>query len=203
MYKKGLKEMFELLLLVLLATALIAIFVPQKKEEIFEEDSREICFPVTEEPTQTPETQESKPMFFRMNENVPLTKEQQMFVTNALADTDFPPELIYAIMYVESGFNTEAISSEGSYGIMQLHKPYIKHHMDKTKTQRERYGITSENPLNFEVNVLMGINALNEWQHLYNKETFEEILAHYNGGFRYPNYKYANKVIEIMKGYYE
>jgi soluble lytic murein transglycosylase-like protein len=81
------------------------------------------------------------------------------------------PELIEAVIAVESGFNTRALSPKGARGLMQLMPATAK-----------RYGMKNEQELHIPVrNVDMGVRHLKDLLNLHNGQVALAI-ASYNAG---------------------
>lgn len=81
------------------------------------------------------------------------------------------PELIQALIAVESGFNTHAISPKGARGLMQLMPATAK-----------RYGMKNEQELHVPIkNIDMGVRHLKELLNLHNGQVVLAI-ASYNAG---------------------
>ena len=81
------------------------------------------------------------------------------------------PELVEALVSVESGFNTHAISSKGARGLMQLMPATAK-----------RYGMKNEQELHHPAkNIDMGVRHLKDLLNLHNGQVTLAI-ASYNAG---------------------
>ena len=133
------------------------------------------------------------------NMSVPLTVEQQQFVQEVCRDTIYTPDLLYAVMSVESKFNVDAYSVTQDIGIMQINSTYYRFYIDCNPKRYIDYNANTETYYSFKTNVITGINALEYWQAIYSTTDYREILAHYNGG-NSPNYNYADKVLKEMLG---
>jgi soluble lytic murein transglycosylase-like protein len=91
---------------------------------------------------------------------------------------DLPPELILAVIDVESDFDRYAVSVAGALGLMQI-MPFWK----------EEIGRPGDNLLHTNTNLRYGCTIL---RHYYNKEDgdLQRALGRYNGSLgkrRYPN----------------
>ena len=90
---------------------------------------------VTEVVTETVTESEAEPEIIEVIEvipaiegkylDVPMSAELQDYVRAVSADYGIPFELTMAVIYVESGFDSSAISSTGDYGLMQI--SYVNH----------------------------------------------------------------------------
>jgi len=100
------------------------------------------------------------------------------------------PDLILAVIKVESGFNPNAVSEVGATGLMQLMPHWIK-----------IFGLTGDltDP---EVSIRYGMQVLNFYSGMYSGNVKLGLIA-YNAGPGYvnstekPNPEYANKVISV------
>lgn len=96
------------------------------------------------------------------------------------------PELIEALIAIESGFNTHAISPKGARGLMQLMPATAK-----------RYGMKNEQELHVpSKNIDMGVRHLKDLLNLHNGQVALAIAAYNAGqgavskhGQRIPNYR--------------
>lgn len=82
--------------------------------EFPEETSASIPETPTEAPIETIPTVEGKIL------DVPLDYEIQLYTHTICDEYGIPFELAMAVMYVESGFDSNAISAHGDYGLMQV-----------------------------------------------------------------------------------
>jgi hypothetical protein len=81
--------------------------------------------------------------------NIPLTKSQQIDVQESVRQYNLSYELVLSIMYVESRYNTNAISSTNDHGIMQLNSPTFY-------WCAKQLGIENPDPLDFNTNLKCG-----------------------------------------------
>lgn len=135
--------------------------------------------------------------------DVPLNKEQQILIYNECKKYNLSPKMIIGIIQIESTFNPQAVSSNGSsIGLMQLNKntyPWIA----------KQLGIKNFDPYNPDHNIKAGIWYIDhlkkywESQGYNNKEVFNLALISYNMGVgnckKYIskhglNHHYVNKV---------
>ena len=95
--------------------------------------------------------------------------EYDAAITRAAGDAKVRPELVRAVIVVESGFNPRAISRRGAVGLMQL-----------LPTTARRYG--AFNAFDPEQNILAGAHYLADLIARYGSEKLELVLAAYNAG---------------------
>lgn len=96
-----------------------------------------------------------------------------------------PPEMILAVIDVESGFQRYAVSSANAQGLMQVMRFWL------TELDMPGYGL-----LNIQENVRMGCTIL---RHYYDKENgnWTRALARYNGSLG--SRKYPDLVFERLR----
>lgn len=94
------------------------------------------------------------------------------------------PELVLAVINVESNFNRFAISSAGAQGLMQVMPFWLK-----------EIGKQNDNLFDIRTNLRMGCTIL---KYYINKEQGDltRALARYNGSLG--KYKYPNKVFKLL-----
>jgi soluble lytic murein transglycosylase-like protein len=90
-------------------------------------------------------------------------------ITRAARGADVHPELLRAVIVVESGFNPRAISRRGAVGLMQL-----------MPTTARRYG--AFNAFDPEQNIGAGARYLADLIGRYGSDHLELVLAAYNAG---------------------
>jgi soluble lytic murein transglycosylase-like protein len=95
---------------------------------------------------------------------------------------DLAPEIVLALIEVESGFNSYAVSSAGAQGIMQV--------MPFWKTQ---IGRPQDNLINTQTNLRYGCTILKHYLDL-EQGRLAEALARYNGS--YGQTWYAERVLD-------
>ena len=97
---------------------------------------------------------------------------------------ELPPELILAVIEVESNFDRYAVSVAGALGLMQV-MPFWK----------DEIGRVDDNLLHVETNLRYGCTIL---RHYYDKEKgdLRRALGRYNGSLGHR--KYPNKVIDKL-----
>lgn len=108
------------------------------------------------------------------------------------------PELIQALIAVESGFNTHAISPKGARGLMQLMPATAK-----------RYGMKNEQELHVPIkNIDMGVRHLKELLNLHNGQVVLAIASYNAGqgavskhGQRIPSYRETMLYVPAVMAY--
>ena len=132
--------------------------------------------------------------------NVPLTREQQEFVTALCEQYNVDVKTVYGVMYVESKFNPSARNGR-CYGLMQIAR--INH-----KTLKKELGIS--NFLDFEDNATAGVYMLSDLYGRY--RSYHKALMAYNmgetGARKYfvkgiKKTSYSNKVMRYAKSFKE
>jgi len=95
----------------------------------------------------------------------------------------FKPNLILAVMQVESAFNPLALSAAGAYGLMQIHYAVWK---DELKIDKSRI-------FNIDYNIELGLQILRQY---YDRSggNIKRALFLYNNGYKYDNTGYFAKV---------
>jgi soluble lytic murein transglycosylase-like protein len=95
----------------------------------------------------------------------------------------FHPNLILAVMQVESAFNPLALSTAGAYGLMQVHYAVWK---DELKIDKNRI-------FEIEYNIGLGLKILRQYYDLSGGD-IQRALFLYNNGYKYKNTGYITKV---------
>jgi len=95
----------------------------------------------------------------------------------------FHPNLILAVMQVESSFNPLAISAAGAFGLMQVHYAVWK---DELKIDKSRI-------FDIEYNIGLGLKILKQYYDLSGGD-INRALFLYNNGYKYQNTGYITKV---------
>jgi soluble lytic murein transglycosylase-like protein len=95
----------------------------------------------------------------------------------------FQPNLILAVMEVESAFNPLALSAAGAYGLMQIHYAVWK---DELKIDKSRI-------FNIAYNIELGLHILKQYYD-YSGGNIARALFLYNNGYKYQNTGYFAKV---------
>ena len=108
------------------------------------------------------------------------------------------PELVEALISVESGFNTNAISPKGARGLMQL-----------MPTTAKRYGMKNEQELHVpDKNIEIGVRHLKDLLNLHNGQVSLAIAAYNAGqgavskhGQRIPSYRETMLYVPAVMSY--
>jgi soluble lytic murein transglycosylase-like protein len=95
----------------------------------------------------------------------------------------FHPNLILAVMQVESAFNPLALSTAGAYGLMQIHYAVWK---DELKIDKSRL-------FDIDYNIGLGLKILKQYYDLSGGD-IKRALFLYNNGYKYQNTGYLTKV---------
>ncbi|WP_425460023.1 lytic transglycosylase domain-containing protein [Exilibacterium tricleocarpae] len=98
------------------------------------------------------------------------------------------PEVVLAVIEVESGFNRYAVSRVGAQGLMQV-MPFWKHEI----------GRPEDNLIDLETNLKYGCAILKHYLNRSNGH-LAEALARYNGS--YGRYTYVEKVMMAWQKYW-
>ncbi len=110
-------------------------------------------------------------------------------IHRAATKQQLEPELVLAVIQIESAFNTYAVSRVGAQGIMQV-MPFWK----------KEIGRPDDNLIDFETNLEYGCTIL---KHYLDREKghVANALARYNGS--YGSYKYSKKVMDAWLDYWK
>jgi soluble lytic murein transglycosylase-like protein len=95
----------------------------------------------------------------------------------------FQPNLILAVMQIESAFNPMAVSTAGAYGLMQIHYGVWK---DELKIDKNRI-------FDIAYNIELGLKILKQYYDLSGGD-IKRALFLYNNGYKYNNTGYIAKV---------
>lgn len=115
------------------------------------------------------------------DERLTLLKQVHLEATRA----ELPPELVLALIEVESDFDQFAISSAGAQGLMQIMPFWLK-----------EIGRAGDNLFNINTNLRMGCTILRHYLDI-EKGNVTRALARYNGSLG--SYKYPNKVFTKLR----
>ena len=99
------------------------------------------------------------------------------YVDKAAKDYDLDPALIYAVIRTESGFNANAESHAGAYGLMQITDDTFEHYMNLRGESGE---YTVEDLFTPSVNIDYGCNILSDHINTFGDE--KAAVAAYNAG---------------------
>lgn len=106
-------------------------------------------------------------------------------IHSAARQTDLQPELVLAVIEVESHFNRYAVSSVGAQGIMQV-MPFWKNEI----------GRPEDNLIDLDTNLRYGCTILKHYLER-SEGRLAEALARYNGS--YGSYRYSAKVMDAWE----
>jgi soluble lytic murein transglycosylase-like protein len=106
-------------------------------------------------------------------------------IHSAARQTDLQPELVLAVIEVESHFNHYAVSPVGAQGIMQV-MPFWKNEI----------GRPEDNLIDLDTNLRYGCTILKHYLER-SEGRLAEALARYNGS--YGSYRYAAKVMDAWE----
>jgi soluble lytic murein transglycosylase-like protein len=95
----------------------------------------------------------------------------------------FSPNLVLAVMQVESAFNPLAVSSAGAFGLMQV----------RYAVWKDELGIDRSRIFDVEYNIDLGLRILKQYQDIAGGN-MRRALFMYNNGYRYNNGGYFAKV---------
>jgi len=98
-----------------------------------------------------------------------------------------PPELVIAVIEVESYFDTFAISRSGAQGLMQVMPFWLN-----------EIGHPEDNLVDMETNLRMGCTILKYYMDM-EKNNLRGALARYNGSYGDIKHTYSNKVLDALR----
>ena len=101
--------------------------------------------------------------------------------------SELPPELVLAVIQVESAFDRWAISSVGAQGLMQIMPFWLK-----------EIGHPDDNLFHIKTNLRMGCTILRFYLDK-EKGNLTRALARYNGSLHIKPNRYANKVFRALR----
>lgn len=109
-------------------------------------------------------------------------------IHHAATQVGLEPELVLAVIQIESAFNPYAVSRVGAQGMMQV-MPFWK----------KEIGRPEDNLISLETNLRYGCTIL---KHYLDREKghYANALARYNGS--YGSYKYSQKVMDAWLDYW-
>lgn len=113
--------------------------------------------------------------FFFLEREKRLPFEHEEIIYECASDYDVPPEVVFSVIYAESGFREQALSGRGAMGLMQL--------MPATYEELcHKIGIDSDacSPYEPSVNIRCGTYYLHELYVMFGR--WELAIAAYNAG---------------------
>jgi len=100
---------------------------------------------------------------------------------------ELPPELVIAVIEIESRFDTFAISRAGAQGLMQVMSFWL-----------DEIGRPEDNLVDMETNLRMGCTILKYYMDM-EKNDLRSALARYNGSYGDVRHTYSNKVLNALR----
>ena len=100
---------------------------------------------------------------------------------------DLPPELVIAVIEIESAFDTFAISKSGAQGLMQVMPFWL-----------DEIGHPQDNLVDMNTNLRMGCTILKYYMNM-EKNNLRGALARYNGSYGDIRHTYSNKVLDALR----
>jgi soluble lytic murein transglycosylase-like protein len=100
---------------------------------------------------------------------------------------DLPPELVIAVIEIESRFDTFAISRSGAQGLMQVMPFWL-----------DEIGHAEDNLVDMNTNLRMGCTILKYYMDM-EKNNLRGALARYNGSYGDIKHTYSNKVLDALR----
>ena len=100
---------------------------------------------------------------------------------------DLPPELVIAVIEIESHFDTFAISRSGAQGLMQVMPFWL-----------DEIGRPDDNLVDMNTNLRMGCTILKYYMNM-EKNDLRGALARYNGSYGDIKHTYSNKVLDALR----
>lgn len=135
--------------------------------------------------------------------DIPISEDDQDFIKEVCSEYNFDEKLIYQIMYVESRYNKNLISSTNDHGIMQLNANYINSFLNMNDKFNYVYS-SGFDVYNIKHNTLLAVRELNSWRDVCNKKGYTSIvsvLECYNRGYNYfkntSKTNYSSKVLSM------
>jgi len=114
----------------------------------------------------------------------------KQFIVDEANKQGVDPALALAIAKVESNFNSDALSSAGAKGIMQI----------MPATAEKEFGVSRYRLFNAKTNIRLGIRFINQLLNAYDQRV-DIALSHYNGGSAVRGKHGRLSVIPATKGY--
>ena len=100
---------------------------------------------------------------------------------------ELPPELVIAVIEIESRFDTFAISRSGAQGLMQVMPFWLN-----------EIGHPDDNLVDMNTNLRMGCTILKYYMNM-EKNDLRGALARYNGSYGDIKHTYSNKVLDALR----
>lgn len=157
------------------------------------------------DPAAFPLAKEVTPALVRYLSQHPNLKKYETLLNQAARDFSLEPALLKAVMAAESGFNTNAVSTKGAIGLMQL--------MPDTA---QRYGLQADQKQTIQekltdpkTNIRLGARYLRDLQKMFTSR-LDLIIASYNAGEgavqkyknQIPPYPETRNYVQIVTQFY-
>ena len=97
------------------------------------------------------------------------------------------PELVLAVIEIESRFDTFAISRSGAQGLMQVMPFWL-----------DEIGHPEDNLVDMDTNLRMGCTILKYYMDMEHND-LRNALARYNGSYQNGQRDYSNKVLDALR----
>ncbi|MCZ6623988.1 MAG: transglycosylase SLT domain-containing protein [Deltaproteobacteria bacterium] len=123
-----------------------------------------------------------------------LTYQYAVLITKNADTFELDPLDVVSVIYLESRFNPQAVSTTADYGLMGINWHYVGRHQVKNK----------KDLFDVETNIRIGVKMLNFWRQYSRKNTSGKKLSlsffgHYNQGVVIQNGNYAKKIMTIRR----
>lgn len=122
-----------------------------------------------------------------MKKKYPLFSKISEVVFRKSIEHDINPDLILALIEIESAFKPYSVSNRGAYGLMQINY----------KVWKDELKINASRIFDIEYNVELGIRILKNYLKVANGDLMKALHL-YNNGYLYNNEKYKYKVISTI-----
>ena len=137
----------------------------------------------------------ASPEFYLSKGRLNTVKKNSEYVVSLSKEYNFDPMLIFALIYVESGWKKTSVSSAGACGLTQVMPKYTGNGRGG-KNPAGVKKLSCDQLKKSRVSIKAGIKTLNWWRKYHNGD-ISRALCSYNAGFRC-SYK-KNKKGKIVK----
>ena len=124
----------------------------------------------------------SSPEFYLSKSRQYSVKQNAEHVIKVSEKYNFDPMLIFALIYVESGWNKTAVSSAGACGLTQVLPKYTGNGRGGANSAGVKR-LTCEQLKSPKISISTGIKTLSWWRK-YHNGNISRALCSYNAGFR-------------------
>lgn len=145
--------------------------------------------------------------------NIPLSEEYQIFTKEVCDYYNFDYETILVQMYIESSYNSEAVSYANCVGLLQVSPRYCNSYYIYNDVYDEYLKESNYNLYDIKSNIIISIRELSFWRNECNKRGMYSIsnyLNCYNRGYLYFEdgiHEYSDKIlsksIQDIESYYK